>query len=163
MDVDTFKQIFLPHHQLLYRIAYRLMESASGAEDMVQEAYIKLWDKRNDLDNIENYRSFAMVVLRNICMDHLRKKKEKILINPEWENIESIPLINEIEQKDEVNYIKRLIDKLPDQQRQVMIFKHWDNYSDEEIEQITGLSQGNIRVILSRARKTIKEQFNRLR
>lgn len=37
--------------------------------------------------------------------------------------------------------------------------KHWEGYSDEEIEQITGLSPGNIRVILSRARKTIREQF----
>lgn len=40
-----------------------------------------------------------------------------------------------------------------------MMMKHWDGYSDEEIEQATGLSAGNIRVILSRARKTVREQF----
>ena len=61
--------------------------------------------------------------------------------------------------KDEAEKIKYLINKLPDQQRQVMMMKHWDEYSDEEIEQVTGLSAGNIRVILSRARKTIREQY----
>jgi RNA polymerase sigma-70 factor (ECF subfamily) len=40
-----------------------------------------------------------------------------------------------------------------------MMLKHWDGYTDEEIESMTGISPGNIRVILSRARKTIREQY----
>lgn len=163
MDTDTFKRELLPHHRLLYRIAYRLTESTSSAEDMVQETYAKLWDKRVELNNIENYKAFAIIVLRNLCLDHLRKIKDKIPINNELEYLESTSLSSEIEQKDEIRHIKTLINKLPDQQRKVMILKHWDNCSDEEIEQVTGLTQVNIRVILSRARKAIKEQFNQLR
>lgn len=164
MDADTFKRELLPHHQLLYRIAYRLTENATVAQDMVQEAYARLWDKRTELEDVDNYKAFAVTVLRNICLDNLRKTKNgAVPINDELISIREGSLSVDIEQKDEAGYIKELVGRLPQQQRVVMILKHWDNYSDEEIEEMTGLSRVNIRVILSRARKTIKEQFYRLR
>ena len=45
MDAESFKKEFLPYHRKLYCIAYRLLENAADAEDLVQEAYLKLWDK----------------------------------------------------------------------------------------------------------------------
>lgn len=68
----------------------------------------------------------------------------------------------ELETKDKVRDIRRLIDRLPDKQRQVMKLKSIDDCSMDEIEQITGLSAVNIRVLLSRARKIIREQFEKL-
>ena len=49
MDAESFKKEFLPYHRKLYCIAYRLLENAADAEDLVQEAYLKLWDKRECL------------------------------------------------------------------------------------------------------------------
>lgn len=162
MDVEIFKKIFLPYYQKLYRIAFRLLQDESNAEDIVQEAYIKLWDKRNDLINIENTEAFATVVIRNLCLDELRKSKDHLHAKYEVDIPEQLSLSAQVEMLDEIEYVKQLVDKLPEQQRQIMLFKHWDGYSDEEIEQITGLSAGNIRVSLSRARKTIREQFKAL-
>lgn len=159
MDVEVFKKIFLPYYQKLYRIAFRLLQDESNAKDIVQETYIKLWDKRDDLVNIENSEAFATVVTRNLCLDELRKSKDHLHAKYEVDIPESLSLSVQIEIEDEVEYVKQLVDRLPEQQRQIMLFKHWDGYSDEEIEQIMGLSAGNIRVSLSRARKTIREQF----
>lgn len=159
MDAEVFKKIFLPYYQKLYRIAFRLLQDASEAEDMVQDAYIKLWDKRNELADIENTEAFAIVVLRNLCLDQLRKSKDHLHAKYEVDVPEQLSVIAQVETQDELDYIKQLVERLPEQQRQIMIFKHWDGYSDEEIEQITGMSAGNIRVSLSRARKTIREQF----
>ena len=50
MDAESFKNEFLPYHRKLYSVAYRLLENAADAEDLVQEAYLKLWDKREGLD-----------------------------------------------------------------------------------------------------------------
>ncbi len=61
--------------------------------------------------------------------------------------------------QDQINLVTSLMQKLPEQQRLVMQLKHWDGYSDEEIEQMTGLNRGNIKVILSRVRRMIREQF----
>lgn len=159
MDAETFKKEFLPYHQKLYRIAYRIVQDTASAEDMVQDTFIKLWNKREDMSNIENTEAFAIIILRNTCLDFLRRTKNEYHLEYDMEIPETASLSKEIDQRDEAQNIKYLINKLPDQQRQVMMMKHWDGYSDEEIEQATGLSGGNIRVILSRARKTIREQF----
>ena len=159
MDAETFKKVFLPYHQKLYRIAYRIVHDAANAEDIVQETFIKLWNKRGDMQDIENTEAFSIIILRNTCLDHLRKTKNDYHTNYDSDIPETASLVKQIEIQDEAERVKKLINKLPEQQRQVMIMKHWDGYSDEEIEQITGISPGNIRVILSRARKTIREQF----
>ena len=159
MDAETFKKVFLPYHQKLYRIAYRIVQDGANAEDIVQETFIKLWNKRGDMQDIENTEAFSIIILRNTCLDHLRKTKNDYHTNYDTDIPETASLVRQIEIQDEAERVKKLINKLPEQQRQVMIMKHWDGYSDEEIEQITGISPGNIRVILSRARKTIREQF----
>ena len=64
MNADAFKQIFLPYHKKMYRIAYRMVENQPDAEDIVQETYIKLWQKRNEIEHIENTESFAVEVLK---------------------------------------------------------------------------------------------------
>lgn len=159
MDAEAFKKEFLPYHQKMYRVAYRFVQDVSVAEDLVQETFIKLWNKRNETDSINNTEAYAIITLRNTCLDHLRKAKHDFDTEYDYNIPETKSLEKEIELRDEANQIKNLINKLPDQQRQIMELKHWDGYSDEEIEQITGLSSGNIRVILSRARKTIREQY----
>jgi RNA polymerase sigma-70 factor (ECF subfamily) len=159
MDAETFKKVFLPYHQKLYRIAYRIVQDAANAEDIVQETFIKLWNKRGDMQDIENTEAFSIIILRNTSLDYLRKTKKDYHTNYDADIPETTSLVKQIEVQDEAEQVKKLINKLPEQQRQVMIMKHWDGYSDEEIEQITGISPGNIRVILSRARKTIREQF----
>lgn len=160
MDTEAFKKVFLTYHQKLYRIAYRILDDKQNVEDIVQETYIKLWNKREELESIENTEGFAIITLRNTCLDHLRKLKNNYQTY-DTEIPEASSLSSEIELKDEIKHVKQLIEKLPEQQRLVMILKHWDGYSDEEIEQITGLNAGNIRVIVSRARKTIREQFSK--
>ncbi len=159
MDADTFKKVFIPYHQKLYRIAYRIVQDAASAEDIVQDTFIKLWNKRDEMQSIDNTEAFAIIILRNTCLDHLRKTKNDRYTDYDTDMPETTSLSKQIEMQDEAEKIKYLINKLPDQQRQVMMMKHWDEYSDEEIEQVTGLSAGNIRVILSRARKTIREQY----
>lgn len=159
MDAETFKKVFLPYHQKLYRIAYRMVQDVANAEDIVQETFIKLWNKRDELKDVENTEAFSIIILRNTCLDQLRKTKHEFQMAYDTDIPEKESLSHQIELHDDAVHIKKLIHELPDQQRQVMMMKHWDGYSDEEIEQITGLSSGNIRVILSRARKMIREQF----
>lgn len=161
MNTEIFKEIFIPYHQKMYRIAYRILNDHGNAEDILQETYIKLWNKRDDIEQIENTEAYAIIVLRNTCLDFLRRKKE-YLSEFEVDVRQSGSLARDVEAKDELNQGRKLVDQLPDQQRLVMQLKHWDEYTDDEIEEITGMSQVNIRVTLSRARKTIREKFLKL-
>lgn len=163
MDAECFKQQYLPCHEKLYRIAFRLLGNACDAEDIVQEAYLKLWNKRDELTEVKNPESYSVVILKNLCFDFLRSAKDNIDNRaPEDLNIASeTSLAAEIEIKDELNRIKEVIAHLPRQQQQVIILRHVNDCSMEEIEKATGLNAINIRVLLSRARKKIREQFNR--
>ena len=73
MDTESFKREFLPYHRKLYCVAYRLLENAADAEDLVQEAYLKLWDKREGLSVISNPEAFSVTLVKNMCFDLLRE------------------------------------------------------------------------------------------
>ncbi len=159
MDADTFKINYLPYYPKLYRIACRIVQDTDDAEDLVQDTYVRLWNKRHELVEVASPEGFAIIVLKNTCMDFLRKQKNNTTSNYENEITGSIYSLSQVEERDQLNLVYSLIGKLPFKQRQVFHLKHWEGYSDEEIEQLTGLKKGNIKVMLSRIRKAIKEQF----
>lgn len=162
MDAETFKKVFLPFHQKLFRIAYRLVGDSPCAEDMLQDAYIKLWEKREQLTDVSNMEAFAIVTLKNTCLDYLRRQKENF--RPFEQDVEeSCSVVEQIEFRDEAQRIQQYISSLPQNQQIVMKLKHWDGLTDEEIEQSTGYTQGNIRVLLSRGRTAVRTHFNKLR
>jgi len=161
MNAEIFKKIFLPYHKKLFRIAYKFLENQQDSEDIVQETYIKLWQKRDDWESIINPESFAVTLLKNNCLDYLKKMKPEI--NPiDGIHIPAIDsLLTQVENKDKLKHIQFIMKQLPVQQQQVIRLKIWDNLSDEEIEKITGLTKGNIKVLVSRARKKIKELYQK--
>ena len=163
MDAERFKTKFLPFHRKLYHIAFQLLENESDAEDLVQEAYMKLWDKHQELDSIVNPEAFSVTLIKNLCYDLFRSGKYNL--NRQTEELAAAhqnSISDNLELKDDAHQIKLLIKQLPEQQQKVIILRDMKECSYEEIEQITGLNAVNIRVLLSRARKKIREQFNKL-
>jgi len=162
MSADEFKKLYLPYHQKLYRVAFRLLEDSFEAEDIVQEAYIKLWNKRDELHYVENYESYCTTMVKNLCLDAIRSKRRHITQSTEEVDIpENSQVDDQFEIQDDLEYVKSLINLLPEQQKRVLILKHYEEYSTEEIEEITGYNNVHIRVLLSRARKNIRELFTR--
>jgi RNA polymerase sigma-70 factor (ECF subfamily) len=161
MDAESFKRQFLPYHPRLYRIAYALTGNSQDAEDILQDTYCKLWNKREELGHINNTEAFCITLVKNLCFDLLRSPGK----NRQEEGLENLPHSTGISPEteaigqDESRQIQRLIDKLPEKQRQVIRLRAIDDCSLEEIEEITGLSAVNVRVLLSRARKIVKEQY----
>ena len=150
MDAESFKNEFLPYHRKLYCVAYRLLENAADAEDLVQEAYLKLWDKREGL------------TVKNMCFDLLRSGKYVLSRQTvELTAAQDVSQSDNLEVRDEVRQVKDIIAHLPEQQQRIVNLRDVKGCSYEEIEQVTGLNSTNVRVLLSRARKRIREEFNK--
>ena len=164
MDVDSFKRLFLPLHPKLFRIAYALVENKADAEDILQDAYYKLWSRREELANVLNPEAFCVTLVKNLCLDYLRSPRanrhDEAVAEAVTLSTDSSP-DKELEMQDKVEHIRYLISRLPENQRQVIRLRGIDDCSMDEIEQITGLNAVNIRVLLSRARKIIREQFDK--
>lgn len=165
MDADSFKRLFLPLHPKLYRIAYILVEDKADAEDILQEAYYKLWTKREELADIRNPEAFCVTLIKNLCLDFLRspqrRRRQEEIEEADRFEIASSPE-KELEIQDKIGWMRRLINQLPANQKQVVKLYGIKECSLDEIEQITGLTAVNIRVLLSRARKSLREKFEKI-
>lgn len=162
MDANEFKRRVLPCHQRLYRVALHLMGNAQDAEDMVQETYLRLWRRREELPrDLGNMEAYCVAIVRNLCLDALKAPQMERELHPieELAVRQTGSLVHEVEMKDEASIVCQIIGALPEQQRQIVEMRDVDDCSYEEIVQATGLSAVNIRVLLSRARKKIREQF----
>ena len=99
--------------------------------------------------------------MRNLCLDYLRSPHS----NSRSEPLEGVSLHSEdsperqVELRDQLRQVSRLIEELPPNQRQVIRLRGMEDCSLEEIAQITGFSDANVRTLLSRARKYIKEKL----
>ena len=160
MKTDEFKQKFLPLSRRLYTVAWRMTGNRQDAEDIVQECYLKLWNKRNDLSHVVNIEAYAVTLIKRMCYDAFNARRSQ---NDTEINDTHLPVIDDsAEQKDDLNHVQQFIEQLPDQQKMVIRMREIDDCSFEEIEQHTGLTSVNIRVLLSRARKRLREQFKDL-
>lgn len=162
MDAESFKREFLPYHRKLYCVAYRLLENTEDAEDVVQEAYLKLWDKREGLAIISNAEAFCVTLVKNMCFDLLRSGKYVLSRQGvELSEVCGATTTDNLELRDEAKQVRQIIARLPLQQQRVVTLRDVKGCSFEEIERLTGLNATNVRVLLSRARKKIREEFNK--
>jgi len=76
MDIREFKIKVLPLKDRLFRLAKRLLEDPDDAEDAVQEVFIKIWNRKEKMDEYSSVEAFAVVTTRNHCLDILRSKKQ---------------------------------------------------------------------------------------
>jgi RNA polymerase sigma-70 factor (ECF subfamily) len=161
MNAEEFKRLYYPFHPKLYRIAFALLNNADDAEDILQDAYLKLWSKRTEIPNILQPEAFCVRLVKNLCLDFLRAPASRKSNEP----IESVKTTTgttpekDLESKEKVRQLETLIDQLPEKQRIVIRMRGCGDCSLEEIEAATGESAANVRVLLSRARKTLKNML----
>ena len=164
MDAREFKQRFMPHHRLLYRVAYQLTGNAQDAEDLLQDLYLKLWQERDDLPDEAMKQAYLATMIRNLFIDQRRLKH--VDASAELKNEDGPPdersLDRQIDARDEVRQMEGLISELSERDAKIIQMHLVDDCSYEEIERDTGLSQGNIRIIVMRTKKKLKQQFQNI-
>ena len=156
MSEKEFHNQYLPLAGMLYRIAFYILEDRAAAEDAVQEAFLRLWDSRESLDEVLSPRAYCATMVKNICLDRIRRAQR-------LEFPEQLPEVPQHPQ-DDIDNKQRLakaldaIKSLPDRQREVLLLRTVEGLSYEEISERTGLGATSLRVILSRARTTLKSK-----
>ena len=165
MQASDFKQLFLPCHRKLFSVAYRLMSNAQAAEDMVQETFLKLWMQRDKMEKVDNPEAYSITVLRRIFYDKMRaghlQEVDKDVRSLQVSSSQNIS--KQLEEADEYQRVRLLINHLPEPQARIMLMRDIEDRSFDEISTETGLTEVNIRSILSRARKKIREQIKAMR
>ena len=128
------------------------------AEDAVQNLYLKLWEKRRELDTVIAPEAYSRTLLKNICIDRWRamRNHDEVGELPADEIAADSP--PDIERREADECLEKFLAGLPQQHSRVMQMR-MNGCNFEEIESVTGLSQVNIRVIISRIRKKFRELY----
>lgn len=162
MYADEFKSRVLPLQPGLYRMASSLLRSREEAEDAVQETLLKLWRHRQTLSGIVSLRAFALRTMRNHCLDKLKAKTHGSYAGEAESMLVADPVAHrQTEVNDSVRAIQSLVDRLPEQQRTVFQLRAVEDLDMEEIADVTGLTVEHLRVVLSRARKALREMYEK--
>jgi RNA polymerase sigma factor (sigma-70 family) len=158
MNQEDFVTLVIPFQDKLFRLAKRLLISVEEAQDATQEVMLKLWNKSNDLQKYNSVEALAMTMTKNYCLDQLKSKRAqnlKIAHSNYAEN--NTGLLQNIEDKNSLEWIEKMMNQLPEQQKIILHLRDVEQIDFEEIAQITNMNQTAVRVALSRARKTLRE------
>ena len=142
------------------RLARRLLVSDDEAQDATQEILIKLWSNRKKFKKLRSIEAFAVTMTKNYCYDKLKAKSSNNLqlVHSNYED-QHYNTVKTSENNDSVNWVFKLMKELPEQQRLVLHMRDVEQYSNSEIAKELDLNETAVRVTLSRARKTIREQL----
>jgi RNA polymerase sigma-70 factor (ECF subfamily) len=160
MEIKEFKILVLPLRQKMMGLARKILTDSNDAEDAVQDVMMKLWYRRQELDDCRNLESFVLTILHNTCIDMIRVAKNNADVTEDIQLADSTLTADKIlEEKSEIELIRWIIDRLPDLQKTTIKMKDIEGYENEEIAEITGSNVVTVRSNLSRARKKVRDTY----
>jgi RNA polymerase sigma-70 factor (ECF subfamily) len=160
MDYGEFAARLLPMKDKIFRFARSIVSDYAEAEDVTQDIFERLWVRRSSLDECNNLEGFVMSSVRNLCYDRLRNRRMKEgKAASIREEMPSAVSETKVELKDAAEIVETLIAKLPERQRMVIHLRDVEGCEIETICEVLEADAPTVRVILSRARKSIREEM----
>jgi RNA polymerase sigma-70 factor, ECF subfamily len=160
-DAEAYGQLYDFYVSRIYRFVYFKVRTKEEAEDITSEVFLKTWEYINKTNRkIDNLNALFYRVARNAVIDHYRSKQKEANIFDE-DQLEMIKekrdLAKDTEEKIDVENVQKHLLKLKEVYREVIILKYIEQFSVFEISEIIGKSKGNVRVLIHRALKALKE------
>ncbi len=165
MTPEEFRKVFLPEGRRLYALAFRYLNNREEAEDVVQEVMMKLWEERKKAGSYENPAAWCTTVTRNYCIDLLRRRKRMIQddISGVKEAMEAgNDIFSQSDGSEAASLVNGIVERMKEPYRSAVILRDIEGYSYEEAAETMQTSVGSLRTILSRARKSIREEMERI-
>lgn len=159
MEQKDFNKIFTSLKDKVFRYARSILSDTAEAEDVTQDIFEKLWLSCKHLKEYNNMESFLFQSTKNLCLDRI-KHNNVVLKNSEILKVLNNNSVEQQGEKKEVSeIIKSIINELPKKQKMIIHLRDVEGYEFDEIYEATGIEQNAIRVNLSRARKTVKQEL----
>jgi len=159
-DSQTLRQVFEAEESSLLRFAYGLVGQRETAEDLVQEAFLKL---HAHWDNVANPRAWLFRAVRNLALNHLRDHKRETVLdaNKEWESGSPDPE-RALGKMEAMGTLRMLISELKEDDQRLIGLKYHEDLKYDQISERTGMSVGNVGYKLHHLLKGLADSMRRL-
>ena len=163
-DHDAFRKLFEQFSLPLYNFSLKYLDSKPAAEDVVQEVFIKIWDKRKELKTDTSFKSY----LFTIAMNSIRKQFNKLSRYNEIKHeilLDSVDADDYFDERDDykqlLDKLKALVDEMPEKRRQVFIKKKFEEKSIKEISVELNISEKTVEYHITQALTFLKKEFRK--
>jgi RNA polymerase sigma factor (sigma-70 family) len=151
MTVEEYNESVDLYADGIYRFALKTIKDQEKAKDIVQDSYEKLWVKHSDV-SYEKVKSYLFTTAYHSSIDLIRKEKKKA-------DFETVPLteMSTFDQYNDIHEVlSKAVDQLPEIQKSVLLLRDYEGYTYDEIGEITGLNESQVKVYIFRARLFLK-------
>ncbi len=167
-DEAAFGALIDRYRARAVNIAYRYLGDDILAEDVAQEAFVRLYETRNRFDASLAFSPWFYRILSNLCLDHLRANRRRdarlTLVSddadaPEQQTDGTSTPQEQLEREELSRHVQAALLRLPDRQRMALILQHYEGLDYDQIGQVMQCSRGTVDGLLSRARATLRERL----
>ncbi|HEX2922110.1 MAG TPA: RNA polymerase sigma-70 factor [Bacteroidales bacterium] len=163
-DVKAFDMIYARYSLNIYRFAFKYLRSEEEAEELVQAIFLKIWEIRRSLKSDSSFKSFLYTIVYNEICNLFRKRKHNQEYTKELRYINknsSTEAEDRIDFKSLLTRVEKIVQKLPDKQREIFLKSRSEGKSSKEIAKEVGLKPATIDNYISESLKFIKSKLKK--
>ncbi len=164
-DTRAFTYIVEEYQEYVYRLAVRILNDVSDAEDVVQEVFVKAWNNLKSYSPLKSkFSTWLYTIATRTCFDELRKRKSVVTVSDEmiFELFNNDEPDDELDEQSAIELIKHLSCSLSSIQKVVFVLRDLEGYDVSEVVGLTELTEKQIKDNLFLARKSIKEKMKKI-
>jgi len=164
-ETDNFEELYLEHLPSLLRTARRMTRNEQDAEDLVQETLVKAYKAYQRFEKGSYFKAWLFKIMTNTFINILRKKKNR----PAQSGMEVLEFVDDASTNKSVDFadlydnfhdeVKKALDDMPDNYRQVLLLNSVEEFSYKEISDIVGVPMGTVMSRLYRARQYMQGEL----
>lgn len=160
-DENAFAILCEENYDYAYRVAFRMLAHQEDTKDVVQEAFIKVWNNISRYNEKAKFTTWLYSIVTNLCIDKLRKRKNHsdILCEEALEKVDHLNEEDQFERKDLASIITCIANELSPKQHAIFVLRDLEGLEMEEIASITKLPAASVKSNLCHARKAIREKL----
>jgi RNA polymerase sigma-70 factor, ECF subfamily len=159
-DDRAFSILYDRYKRPLYVFALKMLNEADAASDLVQDVFLRVYERRQQLNRPESFRSWLFAIGRNQCLSHLRQRRGRVPLDeaPE-EMITAEAPVDRIEAEEELELIRRALAALKVEYREVLVLREYQDLSYREIAEITETTESAVKSKIFKARRALHDRL----
>ena len=165
-DKEAFRWVVQTHQRMIFSLALKMLCDEEEAKDMVQETFIRVWQRIRELDQQKTISTWIYTIASRLCIDKLRRTNRIVSMPEDQLALRRFASDNDnqrtLENREWVSIVRTMAEGLSDKQRLVFTLCHLEGLSSAEVEQITGLDAKQVKSNLYVARQTIRQRLKEL-
>lgn len=163
-DKRAFEQLVIGYQKPVFSLAYRMLGNASDAEDAAQEAFVRCFRALGSYDRHRPFSTWLLSIVAHHCIDRLRRRRMREvsldgLAAWRWGPGDAVDPEVAAEDAEQADHVGRLLQRLPEDYRLMLILRYWHDQGYEEIAEISGQTVSAVKSRLHRARRQLAEHL----